>query len=114
MRISDWSSDVCSSDLLRNEESGKFIRKYLYTRKDVDIEARMRVYNLIRDLTADAYGGWRFVVALQSGGGLPAQRTMMKRTFDLEKHQAAVRKVAGDRKRGVMGRGGNGRRKPDD
>ena len=30
----------------------------------------MRVYNLIRDLTADAYGGWQFVVALQAGGGL--------------------------------------------
>ncbi|WP_454888815.1 4-hydroxyphenylacetate 3-hydroxylase C-terminal domain-containing protein [Sphingobium indicum] len=80
---------------LRNEESGKFIRKYLYTRKDVDIEARMRVYNLIRDLTADAYGGWWFVVALQSGGGLPAQRTMMNRTFDMEKAKAAARKAAG-------------------
>ena len=31
---------------------------------DVDVEDRMRVYNLIRDLTADAYGGWQFVVAL--------------------------------------------------
>src|SRR6185295_8056982 len=68
---------------LRNEASGKYIRKYLHTKKDVDIETRMRVYNLIRDLTADAYGGWQFVVALQAGGGLTAQRIMMSRTYDL-------------------------------
>src|SRR5260370_41214237 len=68
---------------LRNEASGKYIRKYLHTKQDVDIETRMRVYNLIRDLTADAYGGWQFVVALQAGGGLSAQRIMMNRTYDL-------------------------------
>ena len=55
---------------LRNEESGKYIRKYLHTKPGVDVENRMRVYNMIRDLTADAYGGWQFVVALQAGGGL--------------------------------------------
>ena len=55
---------------LRNPEAGKYIRKYLHTKPDVDVEDRMRVYNLIRDLTADAYGGWQFVVALQAGGGL--------------------------------------------
>jgi 4-hydroxybutyryl-CoA dehydratase/vinylacetyl-CoA-Delta-isomerase len=68
---------------LRNPESGKYIRKYLHTKPSVDVEQRMRVYNLIRDLTADAYGGWHFVVALQAGGGLSAQRFMMSRTFDI-------------------------------
>ena len=43
----------------------------------------MRVYNLIRDLTADAYGGWHLVVALQAGGGLSAQRVMMNRIYDM-------------------------------
>jgi hypothetical protein len=54
---------------VRNPVSGKYIRKYLHTKPNVDVEQRMRVYNLIRDLTADAYGGWHFVVALQAGGG---------------------------------------------
>jgi aromatic ring hydroxylase len=54
---------------LRHPEAGQYIRKYLHTKPDVDVEDRMRVYNLIRDLTADAYGGWQFVVALQAGGG---------------------------------------------
>ena len=75
---------------LRNEESGKYLRKYLHTRNGVDVEDRMRVYNLIRDLTADAYGGWNLVTTLQAGGGLVAQRIMMNRTFDM----ATARKKA--------------------
>ena len=80
---------------LRNEASGKYIRKYLHTKKDVDIETRMRVYNMIRDLTADAYGGWQFVVALQAGGGLAAQRIMMNRTYDLARAKERARRAAG-------------------
>ena len=80
---------------LRNPESGQYIRKYLHTKKGVDIEARMRVYNLIRDLTADAYGGWQFVVALQAGGGLPAQRTMMNRTYDMARAKRLALAAAG-------------------
>jgi 4-hydroxybutyryl-CoA dehydratase/vinylacetyl-CoA-Delta-isomerase len=80
---------------LRNPESGKYIRKYLHTKNNVDVENRMRVYNLIRDLTADAYGGWHFVVALQAGGGLPAQRHMMNVTYDLKAAKEKALKAAG-------------------
>jgi 4-hydroxybutyryl-CoA dehydratase/vinylacetyl-CoA-Delta-isomerase len=80
---------------LRHEPSGSYLRKYLHTRKDVEIETRMRVYNLIRDLTADAYGGWQFVVALQAGGGLTAQRIMMHRTYDLARAKERALIAAG-------------------
>ena len=80
---------------LRNPESGKYIRKYLHTKPSVDVETRMRVYNLIRDLTADAYGGWHFVVALQAGGGLSAQRFMMNRTYDIGRAKARALAAAG-------------------
>jgi 4-hydroxybutyryl-CoA dehydratase/vinylacetyl-CoA-Delta-isomerase len=80
---------------LRNPESGKYIRKYLHTKQSVDVEQRMRVYNLIRDLTADAYGGWHFVVALQAGGGLPAQRFMMNRTYDIKGAKEKALRAAG-------------------
>lgn len=80
---------------LRNPESGKYIRKYLHTKPGVDVETRMRVYNMIRDLTADAYGGWQFVVALQAGGGLPAQRVMMNRTFDMARAKRRALRAAG-------------------
>lgn len=80
---------------LRNPESGKYMRKYLHTRPGVDVEARMRVYNMIRDLTADAYGGWQFVVALQAGGGLPAQRLMMNRTYNMAQAKQRALEAAG-------------------
>jgi 4-hydroxybutyryl-CoA dehydratase/vinylacetyl-CoA-Delta-isomerase len=80
---------------LRNEESGKYIRKYLHTKNDVDVENRMRIYNMIRDLTADAYGGWQFVVALQAGGGLVAQRIMMNRTYNLAQAKERALRAAG-------------------
>src|SRR5579859_1754435 len=80
---------------LRNEASGRYIRKYLHTKQNVDVETRMRVYNLIRDLTADAYGGWHLVVALQAGGGLSAQRFMMNRIYDMESAKAMALTAAG-------------------
>ena len=82
---------------LRNEASGRYIRKYLHTKSSVDVETRMRVYNLIRDLTADAYGGWHLVVSLQAGGGLSAQRVMMNRIYDMAGAKAAALSAAGVR-----------------
>ena len=82
---------------LRSEETGPYMRKYLYTKPSVDVETRMRVYNLIRDMTADAFGGWNLVVALQAGGGLTAQRFMMNRTYDMPAARAAALKAAGAR-----------------
>lgn len=80
---------------LRNEETGKYLRKYLRSVPGADAETRMRVYNLIRDLTADAYGGWQYVVALQAGGGLNAQRIMMHRTFNMADAKAKALAAAG-------------------
>ncbi len=80
---------------LRNEESGKYLRKYLRSVPGAEPETRMRVYNLIRDLTADAYGGWQFVVALQAGGGLNAQRIMMHRTYPMAEAKAKALAAAG-------------------
>ena len=76
-------------------EAGKYIRKYLHTKPTSTSRHRMRVYNLIRDLTADAYGGWQFVVALQAGGGLSAQRIMMNRTYDLAGAKERALRAAG-------------------
>jgi len=80
---------------LESPETGKYLRKYLHTTSDVDVEERMRIYNLIRDLTADAYGGWHLVTTLQAGGGLAAQRTMMNRSFDLAGARAKAKRAAG-------------------
>ena len=75
---------------LRHPEAGAYLRKYLHAVPGVDVEDRMRILNLIRDLTADAFGGWHLVTSLQAGGGLIAQRIMMKRTYDI---RAAAKKA---------------------
>jgi 4-hydroxybutyryl-CoA dehydratase/vinylacetyl-CoA-Delta-isomerase len=80
---------------LRHPEAGPYLRKYLAARPGVDTEQRMRVFTLIRDMTADAYGGWNLVTALQAGGGLKAQRIMMARTFDMERARHAALTAAG-------------------
>ena len=79
----------------RHPEAGPYMRKYLSTKASVKVEDRMRVYNLIRDMTADAFGGWNLVVALQAGGGLTAQRAMMNRTYDMGAAKALAEKMAG-------------------
>ncbi|MFI4933512.1 MAG: 4-hydroxyphenylacetate 3-hydroxylase N-terminal domain-containing protein [Caulobacterales bacterium] len=80
---------------LRSNETGGYMRKYLHTKAGVDVETRMRIYNLIRDMTADSLGGWNFVVALQAGGGLTAQRLMMNRTYDMASAKQKALAAAG-------------------
>ena len=80
---------------LENPESGAYLRKYLHTKPGVDIEDRMRVFNTIRDMTADSYGGWLLVTALQAGGGLNAGRIMLNRAFDIGHARKIAMKAAG-------------------
>jgi 4-hydroxybutyryl-CoA dehydratase/vinylacetyl-CoA-Delta-isomerase len=68
---------------LENSEVGPLIRKYMSTGPDVDGEYRTRLFHAIRDLTADALGGWKAVTNLQAGGGLYAQRIVTRRFYDL-------------------------------
>jgi 4-hydroxybutyryl-CoA dehydratase/vinylacetyl-CoA-Delta-isomerase len=58
-------------------------------------EERMRLFHAIRDLTADAYGGWHSVTNLQSGGGLYAQRIVLRKHYDMERSKELARHVAG-------------------
>jgi 4-hydroxybutyryl-CoA dehydratase / vinylacetyl-CoA-Delta-isomerase len=73
-----------------NEDVGDLARKYMSTGHDVDGEYRAGLMHAIRDLTADAYGGWKFVTNLQAGGGLYAQRIVTRRHYDMDgaKHKA--------------------------
>ena len=69
---------------LENAEVGPLVRKYMGTMDGVDGEFRTRLFHTIRDLTADAYGGWKFVTNIQAGGGLFAQRIVTRRHYDME------------------------------
>jgi 4-hydroxybutyryl-CoA dehydratase/vinylacetyl-CoA-Delta-isomerase len=78
-----------------NPEVGKLARKYMSTSATVDGEYRAMLMHAIRDLTADAYGGWKAVTNIQAGGGLYAQRIVARKHYDLDaaKHKALA--VAG-------------------
>lgn len=80
---------------LRSAETGDFLKKYLRTTADAPVEDRMRLLNLVRDITADAQGGWDQVTMVQAGGGLAAQKIMTYRGFDMESAVARVKGLAG-------------------
>jgi 4-hydroxybutyryl-CoA dehydratase/vinylacetyl-CoA-Delta-isomerase len=80
---------------LENPDTGPFVRKYMSTKRDVDGEYRLRLFHAIRDLTADALGGWRAVTNVQAGGGLYAQRIVTRRHYDLEGAKRKALRVAG-------------------
>ena len=78
-----------------NPDVGHLARKYMSTGNDVDGEYRASLMHAIRDLTADAYGGWKFVTNLQAGGGLYAQRIVTRRHYDLDGAKRKALAVAG-------------------
>ena len=69
---------------LENEQTGHLIRKYMGTKQEVDGVYRTRLFHAIRDITADALGGWSAVTNIQAGGGLYAQRIVSRMHYDLD------------------------------
>jgi 4-hydroxybutyryl-CoA dehydratase/vinylacetyl-CoA-Delta-isomerase len=69
---------------LENEKTGHLIRKYMGTMQSVDGLYRIKLFHAIRDMTADAYGGWSAVTNIQAGGGLYAQRIVSRMHYDLD------------------------------
>lgn len=80
---------------LENEETGDLIRKYMGTKQSVDGVYRTRLFHAIRDLTADAYGGWKQVTNIQAGGGLYAQRIVTRAHYDIEGAKARALEAGG-------------------
>jgi 4-hydroxybutyryl-CoA dehydratase/vinylacetyl-CoA-Delta-isomerase len=80
---------------LENPETRAYVEKYMGTGTDLTGEQRLRIFHTIRDLTADAYGGWHLVTNLQSGGGLFAQRIVTRRHYDMARATSYARQAAG-------------------
>ena len=80
---------------LENAEVGHLAVKYMSTGDAVDGEYRTRLFHAIRDLTADAYGGWTQVTNVQAGGGLYAQRIVTRKHYDMASAKDAALRVAG-------------------
>jgi 4-hydroxybutyryl-CoA dehydratase/vinylacetyl-CoA-Delta-isomerase len=80
---------------MENNEVGALVRKYMAGAEGADGEYRMRLFHAIRDLTADSYGGWKFVTNLQAGGGLYAQRIVTRKHYDLDGAKRKALRAAG-------------------
>jgi len=80
---------------LENPDTRAFVEKYMGTGTNVSAEDRLRLFHAIRDLTADAFGGWHLVTNLQSGGGLFAQRIVTRRHYDMARAISYAREAAG-------------------
>jgi 4-hydroxybutyryl-CoA dehydratase/vinylacetyl-CoA-Delta-isomerase len=80
---------------LENEATAGFVRKYMTTMPGVPGEYRMKLFHAIRDTTADSYGGWHLVTNIQSGGGLTAQRVVVRKFYDMAHAKSLGLRAAG-------------------
>jgi 4-hydroxybutyryl-CoA dehydratase / vinylacetyl-CoA-Delta-isomerase len=80
---------------LDNENTGDYVRKYMRTMDGVSGEDRLRIFHVIRDLTADTYGGWDKVTNQVVGGGMHHQRMAALDAFDLATVTRRARAAAG-------------------
>ncbi|MPY94760.1 MAG: 4-hydroxyphenylacetate 3-hydroxylase [Acidimicrobiia bacterium] len=75
---------------LDDEEIGDQLRRYLQASPSMSGTDRLRIFHAVRDLTADALGGWHMVAKIMSGGGMYAQKMVARNHFDM----AAARRSA--------------------
>jgi 4-hydroxybutyryl-CoA dehydratase/vinylacetyl-CoA-Delta-isomerase len=80
---------------LENPDVAPFVNKYMTANPAVSGEERTRLFHAIRDMTADAFGGWHLVTNVQAGGGLYAQRLVTRKHYDMESAKAMAREAAG-------------------
>ncbi|OAI42343.1 hypothetical protein AYO38_11495 [bacterium SCGC AG-212-C10] len=78
-----------------NEATHVYIEKYLRTMVGVTGEDRMKVFHLIRDLSADTYWGWSKIDHQSIAGGVDAQREAVLNNFDLSRARKEVIIAAG-------------------
>ncbi|MFQ5912465.1 MAG: 4-hydroxyphenylacetate 3-hydroxylase family protein [Nitrospinota bacterium] len=77
------------ADYLNPEVHG-LLAKYLRGVPSVPTERRLRLFNLIKDLTASEFGGYNYVVSLHGEGSLEAQTLTTYRDYDLERCKKLV------------------------
>ncbi|MFQ5997961.1 MAG: 4-hydroxyphenylacetate 3-hydroxylase family protein [Candidatus Bathyarchaeia archaeon] len=80
-------------DLL-NPATSAYVDKYLAGVKGTSTSDRLKIFNLIRDLTASDFGGYNLVVSLHGEGSMEAQLISMYRDYNLERCKSLVKQAA--------------------
>jgi 4-hydroxybutyryl-CoA dehydratase/vinylacetyl-CoA-Delta-isomerase len=78
-----------------NPETRPYIEKYLAGRAGVPTEHKLRIFSLIKDLTATDFGGYNSVVTLHGEGSLAAQMIAITRDYDLNRCKQLAEEAAG-------------------
>lgn len=87
---------------LDHPEYGDALRRYLAAGNNFDGVDRLRVLNLISDLTASDYGGYQAVLAIHAEGSLEAEKLTILSQYPREQALAYARWLAGlDSRQGV-------------
>lgn len=71
-----------SEEDLRNPETAGYITKYLGGKKGIPTEDRLKLLNLIRDLTASDIGGYNEILSIHAEGSLEAQKLTIAMEYD--------------------------------
>jgi aromatic ring hydroxylase len=79
----------------RSEATGPYVKKYLGGKKGIPTEHRLRMLNLISDLTAGDFGGYQEVLAVHAEGSLEAEKLQTYREYDFNTAAAYARELAG-------------------
>ena len=80
---------------LKSEATREYVLKYMGGAKGFDAEKRLRLLNLISDLTSSEYGGYQEVLAVHAEGGFEAEKLQAYREYDFRTVAAYARKLAG-------------------
>ncbi len=75
--------------------TGPLVRKYFAGAAGVPAEDRLRMFNLIRALTASDYAGDDAIATLHGGGSMAAQKQAIQRNYDLDRARTYARRAAG-------------------
>ncbi len=80
---------------LESEATRDYVLKYLGGPKGVGAEQRLRLLNLIGDLTASDFGGYQEVLAVHAEGGFEAEKLQAYREYEFAPVAAYARQLAG-------------------
>ena len=84
-----------SAEDLTSEATRDYVMKYMGGAKGFDAEKRLRLLNMIGDLTASDFGGYQEVLAVHAEGGFEAEKLQAYREYDFKSVAAYARKLAG-------------------
>ncbi len=75
-------------------ELGAYLQKYLAGKAGYSTEERLRMINLVQDLTASDFAGYHAVLAVHAEGSIEAEKLAILREYDPKRAVAYARKLA--------------------